>query len=68
MTLPHFVLDALAEHRQRQAALREKAGGAWQEQDIVFSNNRGGFIEPADFGRKFKKLLSDAGLPVSFDS
>ena len=61
--LPHVALDALADHRERQAALREKAGGTWQEHGIVFSNNHGGFIEQAGFRSKFKRLLRGAGLP-----
>ncbi len=61
--LPQFVLDALKIQRIRQGEMREAAGASWQERDIVFSNDGGGFIEPTDLGRKFKRLLKDASLP-----
>ena len=58
------MLTALLQHRAWQAEVRAKAGETWQEGDIVFSNYRGGFIEPADLGKKFKQLLKEADLPV----
>ena len=61
--LPRFVLTALIQHRTWQAEVRAKAGEAWQERDIVFSNYRGGYIEPADLVKKFKQLLKAANLP-----
>jgi integrase len=61
--LPRFVLTALIQHRAWQAEVRAKAEEDWQERDIVFSNYRGGFIEPADLGKRFKQLLKVADLP-----
>ena len=61
--LPQFVLEALKIQRIRQLEAKEKAGSAWQERDIVFSNELGGFTEPTHLNRRFKKLLADAELP-----
>jgi integrase len=61
--LPRFVLTALLQHRGLQAEMRAKAGEAWHERDIVFTNARGGFVEPAHLGKKFKQLLKAANLP-----
>lgn len=62
--LPRFVLDTLIHHRADQAKMREKAGLVWQERDIVFSNELGGFTEPTHLHRRFKNLLKKAGLPA----
>lgn len=61
--LPSFVVLALQEQRTRQADARLKANEAWQENDLVFSNNHGGFLHPTHMYIAFQKLLKDAGLP-----
>lgn len=61
--LPQFVVDVLIQHRVHQGEDRLKAGAAWQENDIVFSNPRGGLIEPAHLLPRFQRLLREAGLP-----
>jgi len=61
--LPQFVLDVLKQYRLSQAEMRAKSGTAWQERDIVFSNERGGFTEATNLRVRFKKLLHEAGLP-----
>lgn len=61
--LPSFVVLALQEQRTRQAEVRLKAGETWQENDLVFSNNHGGFLHPTHMYVAFQKLLKDAGLP-----
>jgi hypothetical protein len=55
--LPQFVVGVLMQHRIDQLEDRLKACAAWQESDIVFSNPRGGFIEPAHLLPRFQKLL-----------
>jgi integrase len=63
IVLPRFVLEALKKHREEQAEIRAKAGAAWQERDIVFSNYFGGFVERAHISTWLKQLLKQAGLP-----
>lgn len=61
--LPDFVLEILMQYKGLQAEQKTKAGDAWKEQDIVFSNNKGGFTEPFTLIRRFKQLLKKAELP-----
>ena len=63
IVLPQFVFEALKRHREQQAEVREKAGEAWQERDIVFNNYHGGFLERAHINTVLKRLLKQAGLP-----
>jgi integrase len=63
ITLPGFVIDALKKHQEHLAELRVKAGGEWKEMDIVFCNMHGGYIEPSNLHKAFKKLLERAELP-----
>jgi integrase len=62
--LPHFVLGVLQRHRAQQQGARAKAGSEWGEKDIVFCNKYGGYKEPADLQRSFKRLLRETGLPT----
>jgi integrase len=63
ITLPSLVVNALQEQRTRQAKARLKAGKAWHENDLVFSNTHGGFLHPTHMYIAFQQLLKDAGLP-----
>jgi integrase len=63
IVLPPFVCEALKQHRARQLEARLKAGTRWQDQDLVFCNIYGGFLDPAHLRQRFDKLLKDAGLP-----
>jgi integrase len=63
IALPSFVVAMLQQHRHHQLVMREKAGDAWQERDIVFCNRHGGYIEPANLFTDFKRLLEQASLP-----
>ena len=40
-----------------------KAGKNWQEKGLIFCNIYGGFFNPDNVLRLFKKLLKEAGLP-----
>ena len=61
--LPLLVVEALKQQRTRQLEARLKAGGAWQEHNLVFCNIYGGFLDPANVLRLFHKLLEEADLP-----
>jgi len=63
LALPQFVLEILKQHRIDQDALRQKAGGEWQERDLVFCNQSGSFLRPDRVRKQFQQLLVDAGLP-----
>jgi integrase len=61
--LPHFVLEVLRRHHARQQERRVEAGIQWKEKDIVFCNGYGGYREPSDVHRDFKRILKEAELP-----
>ncbi len=61
--LPNFVIDVLKQHRSRQLEARLRAGTTWQENNLVFSNTLGGFLDAGYLHSLFQKLLKDAGLP-----
>lgn len=56
--------QALRKHRAAQASQRLLLGAAWQDLDLVFTNDIGGPMEPANLIRRsFQPLLKRAGLP-----
>ncbi len=61
--LPQFAIDTLRQQQERQAEMRKRAGESWKEQNIVFSNRYGGFLEGPNLDRRLKQLLKQAGLP-----
>jgi integrase len=62
--LPGFALDALKEHRKKQAAERLKAGEAWQAHGFIFAAENGEPLNTRNIDqRHFQKILKAAGLP-----
>jgi integrase len=57
------VLAVLQEHRIRQREMQQRAGEKWQHLDLVFSNDKGGYLLKTTNTRKFHRLLARAGLP-----
>lgn len=66
VSLPGFVVDALREHRYRQADERAAAGDTWQETGLVFTSRRGTPIEPDNLRRSWYPLRERLGLNVRF--
>lgn len=60
--LPHPVVEALEEHRVRQAAERERAANLWEEGGWVFANLVGRPIHPSEDHRAWKALLRAADV------
>ncbi len=63
ISLSPFLLEVLQQHRRQQEDLQRTAGDAWQDNDLVFCNRHGGFINPDTLRVWFKESLEDAGLP-----
>jgi integrase len=61
--LPQYAVRALRAHRARQLEDRLAAGSAWAGSDLVFTNRLGGPIEPTTLRLRFRRLLTQAGLP-----
>lgn len=64
--LPASTMQALTEHRKKQAAIRLRVGRRWQDMDLVFPKQDGSLRGTGDisswFGGKAKKL----GVPCRF--
>ncbi len=57
-------VDALKGHTQRQRQQRVVAGSEWADTGLVFTNERGGAVEPRNLlSRSFAPLLAEAGIP-----
>ena len=61
--LPGALVAALREHQQRQETERQAASARWQDAGYIFTNTRGGYLQPAYVLRAFHDLLDRAGLP-----
>ncbi len=62
--LPQFAVNALKEHKVRQLEQRLAAGARWENNDLIFCNDKGDYYALTTLERHFKKLLSAAGLPA----
>lgn len=60
--LPAPVVDALRAQRRAQAADRLRAGRHWIDLGLVFANELGGFVDPANYRRELAKVTEAAGL------
>jgi integrase len=60
--LPRMAVDALGEHRQRQAAARQRAGVLWQDNGLVFTIALGTPLDAADVRRSLRTICRKAGL------
>jgi integrase len=57
-------VDALKRHAQHQGQRRAVAGSEWTDSGFVFTNERGGAMEPRNLiSRSFVPLLAEAGIP-----
>ncbi len=67
LTLPAVALEALRQHRARQAEARLRAGPLWQPPawapDLVFTTGVGTPLDARNVVRHYHRLLQRAGLP-----
>lgn len=65
IALPDLAVEALRQHRVRQLEERLRAGGLWDDLDLVFPNHTGRPLERQNVvKRSFRPLLARAGLPA----
>lgn len=58
-----FVMDLLIEQRSRQNRWQLKAGEVWQNpHNLVFTNERGGYLFCGGIYKKFKNIVREMGL------
>jgi integrase len=55
-------LQVLREHKDRQAAMKEKTGDRWQEFDLIFPSSVGTPGDPSNLRIDFERTLTRAGL------
>jgi integrase len=63
IVLPQYVVNVLLRQRQHIEEMRRQAGEKWQENDLVFPNERGKYQDETHTLRRFHNLLEKAGLP-----
>ncbi len=66
LALPQTAIQALKEHRKRQAEDRLAAGPLWQDHDLVFASAIGTPLDAANVRREFRKITQAAGLGVGW--
>jgi len=62
LALPETAIQALREHRKRQAEDRLAAGPLWQDHGLVFASAIGTPLDAANVRREFRKITEVAGL------
>jgi len=62
LKLPRIAIQALREHRKRQAEDRLAAGALWQDHGLVFTSAVGTPLDAANVRREFRKITQAAGL------
>jgi integrase len=62
LKLPTKAVEALREHRKRQAAERLQAGGKWQDHELVFCREDGTPLDRWQVRREFAVITVAAGL------
>jgi integrase len=62
LALPQAAVQALKEHRKRQAEDRLVAGPLWQDHGLVFASAIGTPLDAANVRREFRKITEAAGL------
>ncbi|MGH2509850.1 MAG: tyrosine-type recombinase/integrase, partial [Ktedonobacteraceae bacterium] len=61
--LSQVVLDSFEEQRQYIASVRLAAGSSWVENDLVFPNRDGSYLDHWVIAQQFTRVLQKAGLP-----
>ena len=62
LALPQTAIQALKEHRRRQAEDRLAAGALWQDHGLVFTSTIGTPLDGANVRREFRRIAQAAGL------
>lgn len=63
ITLPPFIIKLLQNHKSQQNQWRLMAGTAWDNSNLVFSNQLGGHLCHVTVSRNYKKIVTSIGLP-----
>lgn len=62
--LPYHLIDKLNRHRLNQKALKLKVANLYEDNNLVFSNTFGKYLDSGNVLKKFKKILKDNDIPT----
>lgn len=62
--LPYHLIDKLNRHRLNQKSLKLKAANLYEDNNLVFSNTFGKYLDSGNVLKKFKKILKDNDIPT----
>lgn len=62
ITVAPAIVELLHEHRRRQYEMRLKAGSAWENSNLVFTNEFGGHLVRETVYRNFKRIVKRLGI------
>ncbi|MDY4605855.1 site-specific integrase [Clostridium tertium] len=62
--IPYHLIDKLNRHRLNQKALKLKVSNLYEDNNLVFSNNFGKYLDSGNVLKKFKKILKDNNIPT----
>ena len=65
IALPVRCVEALLDHRERQATSQRAAGERWVDNDLVFASAAGTPLDAANVRRGFRRVAAAAGLDAS---
>jgi integrase len=66
LALPQAAVQALRDHRKRQAGDRLAAGSLWQDHGLVFASAIGTPLDAANVRREFRQITEAAGLGLGW--
>jgi len=66
LALPQAAVEALRDHRKRQAEDRLAAGSLWQDHGLVFASAIGTPLDAANVRREFRQVTETAGLGLGW--
>jgi len=66
VALPPAAVEALRDHRRRQAAERLALGDAWSDEGLVFPSEIGTPLDPSNVRRTFRRIAKRAGIAEGF--
>lgn len=62
--IPYHLIDKLNRHRLNQKALKLKVANLYEDNNLVFSNTFGKYLDSGNVLKKFKKILKDNDIPT----
>lgn len=62
--IPYHLIDKLNHHRLNQKALKLKVANLYEDNNLVFSNTFGKYLDSGNVLKKFKKILKDNDIPT----